>query len=93
MLPDAVQNAMVVKPAESGGDLTAEVHDDHAAVVKDPNAKRWDELSKKQQETWKKRLVKAGQWSVDEGETVLKSIFFSEVAGAIGRAAMEAIDG
>jgi len=92
-LAGAVPSTIVVKPDAKGGSLAAEVHDDSEAVVNDPNAKRWDELTKKEQEVWKKRLEKAGRWSAGEGEKILKSIFFSEVAGAIGRAAMEAING
>ncbi|KAF2669295.1 hypothetical protein BT63DRAFT_256855 [Microthyrium microscopicum] len=88
---DAQEKGIVVRSGDT--ELSTEVHDDQKALVRDPNAKRWHELTPKQQENWKRKLAKAGHWSANEGEGILKSIFFSEVAGAIGRAAMEAING
>jgi hypothetical protein len=64
------------------------VLDDHAAVEDHPEAKRWDELSQKEQALWKDRLMEAGEWTAGQGENILKSIFFSEVAGAVGRAVL-----
>lgn len=88
------KKAIVIAPQADGSiKLETEVHDNHAEVEADPNAKSWDELSKKEQALWKKRLEQAGQWTVGQGEGILKSIFFSEVAGAVGRAAMEALNG
>jgi prolactin regulatory element-binding protein len=83
------QKAIVVAPPQSGStDIHTEVHDDHEAVANDPNAKRWDELSTKEQTVWKKRLMDAGEWTSGQGESILQSIFFSELAGAVGRAAL-----
>jgi prolactin regulatory element-binding protein len=85
----SAKKAIVIAPPQSGStELHTEVHDDHAAVEEHPKAKRWDELSKKEQGVWKDRLAKAGQWTIGEGEGILKSIFFSEVAGAVGRAVL-----
>jgi prolactin regulatory element-binding protein len=94
---DEQKKAIVIRlPGEEAaaeGGLTTEVHHDTATVVADEKVKSWDDLSKGEKENWKRRLASAGAWATDEGETVLKSIFFSEVAGAVGRAAMEAIQG
>jgi prolactin regulatory element-binding protein len=85
----ADRKAIIVAPPKSGStDVSVEVHDDHAAVEEHPDAKRWDELTPKEQQTWKKRLADAGHWTSGQGETILKSIFFSEIAGAVGRAAL-----
>jgi len=83
------RKAIVVAPPKSGStEVAVEVHDDHGAVDEHPDTKRWDQLSKKEQQVWKKRLVDAGQWTAGQGETILKSIFFSEIAGAVGRAVL-----
>jgi CHASE3 domain sensor protein len=89
----ATAKAIIVRHSEEDAQLSTEVHHDHEEVIRDETTKRWVELSKDEQETWKQRLIHAGQWAADEGETVLKGIFFSEVAGAVGRAAVEAIAG
>ncbi|KAL8719386.1 MAG: hypothetical protein Q9181_008066 [Wetmoreana brouardii] len=49
-------------------------------------AKRFEELSEKEKEIWKRKLREAGVWAVDEGEAVLKGVFFGGVAQAVGRA-------
>jgi hypothetical protein len=85
----AAEKAVVMRlPGEGEAHVGVEVHDDHASAAEKLKAVRWDRLSAKQQETWKKRLVGAGRWTASEGETILKSIFFSELAGAVGRAAL-----
>jgi prolactin regulatory element-binding protein len=83
------RKAIVLAPGTgASGDLHTEVHSDHESIVQDPNAKSWDELTEHEQALWKKRLSQAGSWSANEGETILKSIFFSEIAGAVGRAVL-----
>jgi hypothetical protein len=84
----AAKKAVVMRlPDEGEAHVGVEVHDDDAAVEK-LSAVRWDELTAEQQAAWKQRLAGAGRWTASEGETILKSIFFSELAGAIGRAAV-----
>ncbi|KAH9221822.1 hypothetical protein DL95DRAFT_518970 [Leptodontidium sp. 2 PMI_412] len=77
----------VVLLRESSGDgegVETHVHDEekHGAH----NAKTWEELPKAQKEGWKKRLSDAGHWAEDMGETVLKGVLFSELAGVVGDA-------
>jgi prolactin regulatory element-binding protein len=70
---------------DTDGTLQTEVHDGHEAVLKKhAQAKKWDDLSKEDQALWKKKLVDAGMWTVNEGETILKSIFFGQIGGVIG---------
>ncbi|KAL2350499.1 hypothetical protein BJ546DRAFT_892023 [Cryomyces antarcticus] len=54
-------------------------------------AKSWEQLEPHQRETWKRRLLDAGEWAAEEGETVLKGVLFSEWAGFVGAAAAEVI--
>jgi prolactin regulatory element-binding protein len=82
----AKSKALVVHhDPETEGQLSTEVHEGHEDVVKKhTEAKKWEELSQVEQMKWKEKLVHAGMWAVEEGETVLKGIFFSEVGGFIG---------
>ena len=59
---------------------------DNAAGGDHRNAKRWDDLAPHERETWKRRLIEAGEWTFEEGETVLKGCLFSGLAGAVGAA-------
>lgn len=43
----------------------------------------WHELSSQDQALWKDRLTAAGRWTVDQGETILKGVFFSEACGRL----------
>ena len=68
---------------DAAGELVAELHHETDAVQAS-TVKRWDELTEHQQIGWKHRLSDTGQWSANQGETVLKGIFFSELAGLVG---------
>jgi prolactin regulatory element-binding protein len=93
-LPDPAKKAIILSAPEEGTGLSTEVHENTAEVLKqDATAKKWEELSHTQQQQWKEKLKKAGAWSADYGETIFKGVFFSELAGAVGRAAAEAIGG
>jgi hypothetical protein len=83
---DAPQKAVVIHhDPDADNSLSTEVHADSEEVVKKHNeAKRWEELSHEQRKWWKNKLVDAGMWTVEEGETVLKSIFFGQVGGLVG---------
>jgi prolactin regulatory element-binding protein len=83
------EKALVIHhDSESDGKLSTEVHEGHEAMLKKhTEAKRWDELSKEDQVLWKKKLSDAGMWAVDEGETILKSIFFGQIGGLVGQVA------
>ena len=75
-------------------ELSLDIHPDvQAYLASEPGAaaKRWEELEPHQQAAWKEKLVKAGHWALEEGDTVLKGILFSEWAGFIGEMAGEAM--
>ena len=49
-------------------------------------AMRWEQLSEHEKQKWKKRLADAGHLAEAQAEAVLKGVFFSSVAQAIGAA-------
>ena len=64
--------------------ISAELRNPNDVIEGEHEAKRWEELQEHEKETWKKRLIEAGQWSAAEGEAVLKGILFSGLADAVG---------
>ena len=82
----AAQKALVIHhDPEADGKLSTEIHEGHEDVVKKhTEAKRWEELTHGEQTRWKEQLAHAGMWAVEEGEHVLKGIFFGQVGGIIG---------
>lgn len=52
----------------------------------DVAAKTWEQLTPHEREGWKQKLLEAGEWTLEEGETVLKGVLFSGLAGAVGAA-------
>jgi glycyl-tRNA synthetase len=65
-----------------GTDISAELHHDEETLKRD--GKRWEELSEPEKRAWRKKLVDTGRWAAEEGETVLKGVFFGELAGIVG---------
>ena len=76
-----VPKAIVMR--DTAEDLVAEIHHETDAVQASA-VKKWDELTEHEQRGWKQRLSDAGHWSANQGDTVLKGIFFSELAGLVG---------
>ncbi|KAL1853844.1 hypothetical protein Plec18170_005236 [Paecilomyces lecythidis] len=56
------------------------------ALIQEQTARKWEDLQEEEREKWKKRLIEAGQWAIDEGETVLKGVFFGQIGQIIGDA-------
>ncbi|PSK42203.1 Guanine nucleotide-exchange factor SEC12 [Elsinoe australis] len=81
-------------PPQGSTALDVEVIPDKAEYLKkDDQARHWHELEEHEQQSWKEALIRAGEWTVDEGEAVLKGILFSSYAGLVGQVAGEAIRG
>ena len=72
-------DTIVVSPHEDGKSISANVRKSAHG-----DARKWEELHEEEKEGWKKRLVDAGEWAVEEGEAVLKGVLFSGLAGAVG---------
>lgn len=88
----AQQKALIIHHDGEEVGLSTEVHESTDDVVKKhTQAKQWEELSEEERHFWRKKLTEAGMWAVGEGETILKSIFFGNIAGAIGAAAQGVI--
>ncbi|PVH72643.1 hypothetical protein DL98DRAFT_563489 [Cadophora sp. DSE1049] len=80
-------NVVLLREGDSegvGAGVETHVHDEEKHGKHD--AKTWDELPKEQKEGWKKRLSDAGHWAEEMGESVLKGVLFSELAGVVGGA-------
>ena len=77
---DPSRKAIIVR--DTGTSLSADLHDHPSTIQKE--AKRWEELNEHEQRGWKQRLVDAGEWAVEEGEAVLKGVFFGQIAGVVG---------
>lgn len=88
----AQQKALIIHHDAEDAGLSTEVHESTDEVIKKhTEAKQWEELSDEEKHFWRKKLSDAGMWAVGEGETILKSIFFGNIAGAIGAAAQGVI--
>lgn len=74
--------AIILREDGLGDVSTVLLHD--AELVQQATLRRWEELSEAQKKNWKRKLVDAGQWAESQGETILKGILFSELAGAVG---------
>jgi len=79
---DTTGKAIMVR--DEGTDVSVEVRDDEEIVRRE--AKRWEELEEHERVGWKQKLVEMGEWAAEEGEAVLKGVFFSQIAGAVGQA-------
>ena len=75
---------IIVQHDENSKSISADVRD--ASTVIGDAHKKWEDLEAHERETWKRRLVDAGEWAVEEGEAVLKGVFFQNIALAVGAA-------
>ena len=75
---------IVVQHDENSKSLSADLR--NADTVVGEAHKRWEDLEAHERETWKRRLIDAGEWAVEEGEAVLKGLFFQNIALAVGAA-------
>lgn len=83
---DMALKQILLRDQGDSDDVAAEVHHEDSEALKDEKVKKWDDLSEREKKGWKKRLIDAGHWTEKQGETVLKGILFSELAGAVGAA-------
>ena len=75
---------IIVQHDENSQSVSADVRD--ASTVIGDAHKKWEDLDIHERETWKRRLIDAGEWAVEEGEAVLKGIFFQNIGLAVGAA-------
>ena len=67
LVPEAYKSEEHLRSHESGG----------------VSVKKWEDLKPHEKRSWTKRLEEAGVWTLQEGEGILKGVFFSEVAGVV----------
>ncbi|KAF2147681.1 hypothetical protein K461DRAFT_233811 [Myriangium duriaei CBS 260.36] len=89
----STSKAVVLRTPPGGStDLDLEVIPDREEYLKkDTKARQWHELEEHEKHSWREALVRAGHWTVDEGEAVLKGILFSSYADLVGQVAGEVI--
>ena len=75
---------IIVQHDKNSKSLSADVRD--ASTVIEDTHKKWEDLEAHERETWKRRLIDAGEWFVEEGEAVLKGVFFQNIGLAVGAA-------
>ena len=75
---------------DTGSDLSAHLLSHNDPIEPHHNARKWEDLAEQEKERWRRRLVEAGEWAVEEGEAVLKGVFFGGVAEVVGRAVVGA---
>ena len=79
--PDEAK-AIIVRD-DGGGELSTEVRAD-AEIVEQERLRKWEEMEEHERESWRTKLSRAGHWTADQGESILKGVFFSELAGVVG---------
>lgn len=77
---------IVVSPHEDGTSLSADVRDPAHIIAAGVQAKRWEDMHEVEKDSWKRRLVAAGEWALEEGDAVLQGVLFSSLAEAVGDA-------
>lgn len=75
-------SGIIVRHDEASKALSADVRDAHTVISE--THKKWEELEQHERETWKIRLMDAGEWAVEEGEAVLEGVFFQNIGLAVG---------
>lgn len=82
---------IIVTPHGDGTALSVEVRDPATLVKDELQGKKWEEMEEAEREGWKRRLLEAGEWAVEEGEAILKGVMFSGLGGFIGERVAEVL--
>ncbi|KAI9714825.1 MAG: hypothetical protein M1820_000114 [Bogoriella megaspora] len=93
--PETRASQAVIVREHAPDELRLDVHPnagEYLASEQGSSAKKWEDLEPHQQAAWREKLVKAGHWALEEGDTVLRGILFSEWAGIVGEAARAAME-
>jgi hypothetical protein len=75
---------VIISAQPDGDQLVADVHSapEHAEAQ---GGTKWEDLPEKQKQLWREKLKSSGNFLGGQGETVLKGVFFAELAGVIGQ--------
>ena len=79
---------IVIKDVSSSHEheLDTELHHSQEDLARQGKVRKWEDLGSHEKRGWLRKLEDAGIWAAEEGETVLKGIFFGELAGAVAGA-------
>ena len=64
--------------------ISVTMHDTMEGVAE--KGRRWEDLAGHEKDRWKQRLSHAGEWAFEEGEAILKGVFFGELGREVGQA-------
>ncbi|RHZ71673.1 hypothetical protein CDV55_105711 [Aspergillus turcosus] len=56
-----------------------------------PGSRSWDDLNEDERSAWKQRLIDAGYWALEEGETILQGVLFGECSAFLGNQVQAAL--
>ncbi|ODH13537.1 hypothetical protein ACO22_07164 [Paracoccidioides brasiliensis] len=48
--------------------------------------RKWEDLHEHERKAWRDKLSAAGHWAIEEGEAILRGLFFGQIAGVVGGA-------
>lgn len=89
MAGHSASSNIVIKHDEGSRSLSADIHD--AETIVQDGHKKWEDLEHHEREKWKRKLIDAGEWTVEEGEAVLTGVFFQNIGVAVGEAVRAAM--
>jgi hypothetical protein len=69
---------------KGGEEVGATTHHDEGHLAK--HGKKWEHLSHEEKRSWRKKLVDSGNLAADQGEAVLKGVFFGQLADIVAGA-------
>lgn len=80
-----------VQPYQSVIVETRASHKGERGPSEEERLRAWRELSGQEKALWKDRLTAAGRWTADQGETILKGVFFGEACNQVGNRVREGL--
>ncbi|PGH18214.1 hypothetical protein AJ79_00552 [Helicocarpus griseus UAMH5409] len=92
--PARISVTTVPHDYDEGSSETATGDDDaEKRAQKEQKHRQWEELHVHEREAWKKKLIAAGHWAVEEGEAIMRGLFFGGIGGVGGGDADVEVEG
>ncbi|TQB74165.1 hypothetical protein MPDQ_005069 [Monascus purpureus] len=86
---DTARSSVVVR--YNGADIEVSLRPISSPSSGLEHLRRWNQLSKEEHSLWKQRLLDAGYWAAEEGETILQGVLFGELNGFIENSVRESL--
>ncbi|KAK9641983.1 hypothetical protein HCH54_007429 [Aspergillus fumigatus] len=85
-------NSVFVRCLPESNNIYIESSDAHSSrssssspeEVEEQPSRSWDDLDEEERSAWKQRLIDAGYWALEEGETILQGVLFGECSAFLG---------